>query len=103
MQSSDSRILEAILEIRSWVRAAAYSSVKASLETALPDAKSRTAYQMLDGSKSMEQVRTACRMSPNAVVALANRCTSMGLMEAREGKKRVRIFDLSDFNLSDVD
>lgn len=38
-------------------------------------------------------------MSPNALVALAQRCTSMGLMEAKEDKKRVRLFDLNDFGL----
>jgi hypothetical protein len=100
---SEEKFFEAVLEIRNWIRAAAYSPVKASLEVALPDAKSRMAYQMLDGSASMEQVRIACKMSPNAVVALANRCTSMGLMEARPDKKRVKLFDLSDFGLVDAD
>ena len=47
----------------------------------------------------IEQVRVACKMSPNALVALAQRCTSMGLMEAKEDKKRVRLFDLNDFGL----
>jgi hypothetical protein len=70
------------------------------LEEALPDAKSRAAYQMFDGTVSVEQVRTACRMSPNAVVALTARCVSMGPMEANADKKRVRLFDLNDFGLS---
>jgi hypothetical protein len=69
------------------------------LEAALPDAKSRTAYQTLDGTASMDQVRIACKMSPNALVALANRCVSMGLMEVNREKKRVRLFDLADFGL----
>lgn len=95
----DEKLLEAILEIRNWIRAAAHSPVKASLEAALPDDKSRKAYQMHDGSMSIEQIRIACKMSPNAVVALTNRCTSMGLMEIRQDKKRIRLFDLSDFGL----
>jgi hypothetical protein len=53
---------------------------------------------MMDGNKSREQIRTACKTSPNAVLALAQRCTSMGLMEIREGK-RVRLFDLADFGM----
>jgi hypothetical protein len=57
------------------------------------------AYQMLDGSASMDQVRIACKMSPNALVALASRCTSMGLMQVNQDKRRVRLFDLSDFGL----
>jgi hypothetical protein len=100
---SDEKFLEAILEIRNWIRAAAHSPVKASLEAALPDLKSRTAYQMLDGNASMEQVRIACKMSPNGLLALANLCTSKGLMEVNADKKRVRLFDLLDFGLIDAD
>ena len=100
MQSED-RLLEVLVEIRNWIRAAARAPVKNSLEAALPDSKSRMAYQLLDGSRSMDQVRVACKMSPNALVALAGRCTSMGLMQVNEDKKRVRLFDLIDFNLID--
>ena len=58
----------------------------------------RAAYQMFDGTVSVDQVRAACKMSPNAVVALTpTRCVAMGLMEANEQKKRVRLFDLNDF------
>jgi len=98
-KQTEETLLEVLVEIRNWIRAAARNPVKASLEEALPDAKSRTAYQMLDGSKSMDQVRVACKMSPNALVALANRCLSMGLMEVNQDKKRVRLFDLTDFDL----
>jgi hypothetical protein len=54
---------------------------------------------MLDGSASMDQVRIACKMSPTGLIALANLRTSMGLMEVNQKKKRVRLFDLSDFGL----
>lgn len=54
---------------------------------------------MFDGTVSVEQVRTACKMSPNAVVALTARCLAMGLMEASADKRRVRLFDLNDFGL----
>jgi hypothetical protein len=47
----------------------------------------------------MDQVRITCKMSPNALVALANRCTSMGLMDVSQDKKRIRLFDLADFGL----
>lgn len=92
--------LAVLTEIRNWIRASSFGSVKGLLETALPDAKSRSAYQMMDGAATVEQIRIACRMSPNALVALAQRCTSMGLMELRADKKRVRLFDLSDFGLN---
>lgn len=103
MQKNEDEILSAILEIRNWIRAAAHAPVRGLLQSALPDEKSRKAYQMHDGSVSMEQIRIACKMSPNAVVALANRCTSMGLMEIKRDKRRVRLFDLSDFGLMDTD
>jgi hypothetical protein len=101
MQTGEEKLLEAILEIRNWVRAAAHGQVRTSLEAALPDAKSRQAYQMLDGSISLEQVRVACKISPNVAVALANRCIATGLMEIRDDKKRVRLFNLADFGLID--
>jgi len=98
-KQTEQKLLEVLVEIRNWIRAAAHGSVKTLLEAALPDPKSRTAYQMLDGSASMDQVRIACKMSPNALLTLANRCTSMGLMEVNQDKRRVRLFDLSDFGL----
>lgn len=96
---SDDKVLAVLTDIRNWTRAASYRSVKALLEEALPDAKSRSAYQMLDGASTMEQVRIACKMSPNGLVALAQRCTAMGLMELKDDKRRVRLFDLNDFGL----
>jgi hypothetical protein len=96
---SDPKALAVLSDIRNWIRAASYQSVKILLEKALPDSKSRDAYQMLDGTASMEQVRVACKMSPNGLVALAQRWTAMGLMEVKEDKKRVRLFDLTDFGL----
>ena len=100
---SDDKTLDVLTDIRNWVRAGAYGSVKKLLEAALPDTKSRSAYQMLDGTASMEQIRVACKMSPNALVALAQRCTAMGLMEISDAKKRVRLFDLADFGLINTD
>ena len=96
---SEDKLLAVLTDIRNWIRAASFQSVKTLLEKALPDSKSRDAYQMLDGSASMEQVRIACKMSPNVLVALAQKCEAMGLMETNEGKKRVRLFDLADFDL----
>lgn len=102
-KQSDEKLFEVLVDIRNWIRAAAHGPVKKSLEAALPDSKSRAAYQMLDGSVSLDHVRTTCKMSPNALVALASRCISMGLMEINQEKKRVRLFDLTDFDLVDVD
>lgn len=99
-KQSDDKLLEVLTEIRNWIRAAAHGPVGNLLEVALPDAKSRAAYQMFDGTVSVEQVRIACKMSPNAVVALANRCAAMGLMGVTAEKKRMRLFDLADFGLT---
>ncbi len=98
-KQNDDKLLEVLTDIRNWIRAAAHGPVKRLLEAALPDAKSRTAYQMFDGTVSVDEVRIACKMSPNAVVALAQRCQAMGLMEVNGEKKRVRLFDLADFGL----
>ncbi len=101
-KQNEDGLLEVLVEIRNWICAAAHDPVRRLLEAALPDAKSRTAYQMLDGTASMDQVRIACKMSPNGLVALANRCASMGLMDVNQDKKRVRLFDLADFDLIDA-
>ena len=97
---TDERILSVLTDIRNWIRAATYRPVRALLEEALPDEKSRAAYQMLDGAASTKQVRIACKMSPNAVVALTNRCIAMGIMDVNADNKRVRLFDLNHFGLS---
>jgi hypothetical protein len=102
-EQTEERLLEALIEIRNWVRVATRGQVGTALEAALPDAKSRLAYQMFDGSTSIEQVRVACKMSPNVAVALAGRCVSMGLMEITDEKRRVRLFDLNDFGLLNDD
>jgi hypothetical protein len=99
---SEDSVVAVLTDIRNWTRAASYSAVKALLQEALPEPKYRAAYQMLDGNASMEQVRIACKMSPNNLVALAQRCTSMGLMEMKTDKRRVRLFDLADFDLVDA-
>lgn len=98
-QNDNDKLLAILGDIRNWIRAAAHSPVRALLEETLPDTKSRTAYQMFDGKTSVEQVRIACKMSPNAVVALTSRCVALGLMESNADKKRVRIFDLKDFGM----
>jgi hypothetical protein len=98
---SEGKLLEVLLEIRNWVRLAAHAPAKAMLKAELPDKKSRAAYQMLDGAASMDQVRIACKMSPNGLLALANRCVAAGLMEVNADKKRVRLFNLADFGLLD--
>jgi len=98
-EQSDGALLSVLTEIHIRIRAATYRPVRALLEEALPDAKSRQAYQMFDGSVPYSQVHKACKMSPNAVVALTARCTAMGLMEVNAEKKRVRYFDLHEFGL----
>jgi hypothetical protein len=98
-KQGDENLLAVLIDIRNWIRAAAHRPVQAMLEEALPDAKSRSAYQMFDGTMSVDQVRTSCKMSPNAIVALTAHCGAMGLMEANADKKRIRLFDLNDFGL----
>jgi hypothetical protein len=98
-KETDDALLAVLSDIRNWIRAAAHKPVHALLQETLPDAKSRAAYQMFDGRVSVEQVRAACKMSPNAVVALTARCAALGLMESNTEKRRVRLFDLRDFGL----
>jgi hypothetical protein len=96
----DNEVGQILREILNWTRAASFHSVKALLQEALPDSKSRSVYQMSDGAKTTEQIRVACKVSPNYVVSLTQKCVSMGIMEQKPDKKRVRLFDLSDFGLN---
>jgi len=96
---TDDKILDVLTDIRNWIKAGTYSAVRKTLEAALPDKKTRAAYQMFDGTATIEQVRAACKMSPNSLVALTQRCTSVGLMGVTGDKKRARLFDLNDFGL----
>ena len=96
----DAEALSVLREILNWTRASSFHSVKALLQDALPDTKTKLVYQMSDGTKSVEQIRIACKVSPNAVVTLTQKCVSMGIMEQREDKKRIRLFDLNDFGLN---
>ncbi len=96
---SDENLLAVVTDLRNWVRAASHGSVKALLETVLPDAKTRAAYQMSDGKTPIAEIRTGCKMSPNDVVALQSRCVSLGLMEVTTENRRRRLFDLQDFGL----
>ena len=98
--NGDTEVLQTLKEILNWTRAASFHSVRALLEEALPDTKSRSVYQMSDGVKTTEQIRVACKVSPNYVVTLTQKCVSMGIMEQKPDKKRVRLFDLSDFALN---
>lgn len=100
--SVDAELLSVLKDIRNWLRAAAHRPVQELLEDALPTSKARTAYQLFDGTRSIDQVRVACKMSPNAVVALTARCIALGLMETTAGNKRIRLFDLKQFDI-DVD
>jgi len=99
---SEDATVALLTEIRNLVRASSYSAIKALLQSALPDPQSRTAYQMLDGTKTTEQVRIACKMSPNKLIASAQKWTSMGLMEFGPEKRRKRLFDLTDFGLIEI-
>jgi hypothetical protein len=96
---SDDSTNSILSDIRNWIRAASYPVVKNLLAGALPDQQTRRAFQMLDGNATSEQVRIACKMSPNKLVALTQKWTSMGLMEATADKKKRRLFDLQDFDL----
>jgi len=96
---TDDSVVGILVEIRNWIRAASFTSIKSLLETALPDTQSRLAYQLLDGFATLEHVRVVSKMSPNKLVALTQRWTSMGLMEVTNDKKKKRLFDLADFGL----
>lgn len=85
-------------EMLKWIRAGSFSQVEHMLLTALPDSRKRIAYQAIDGSHTIDNVKKAAGMGYKAVNDLIDRCIAMGLMEKVDGKPR-RSFDLRDFGL----
>src|SRR5437016_7993214 len=98
----DSESLATLKEILNWVRVGAYPTVKHLLEEALPDAKSRQAYQMTDGSNGSRLICRVCKIGKNTLPALQARCVALGLMADADGRK-MRIFDLASFGMLEGD
>lgn len=98
---SDTQLLAVLTDIRTWIRAAAYSNVKTLLQEILVDGQSRQAYQMCDGANSRDTICKVCRMGKNTLPALQSRCIASGLMMDKDGRK-IRLFDLTDFGLLDA-
>jgi hypothetical protein len=96
---AEDSVVSLLIEIRNWIRAASFTSIRSLLETALPDSQARSAYQALDGTATLEQVRITAKISPNKLVLLTQKWVSMGLMEITPDKKKKRLFDLTDFGL----
>lgn len=98
MSDTNAALLATMQEIRNWVRAAAYPGVRKLLEEALPDGKSRQAYQMTDGKNSRDAVCKSIKLGTLTYQALQQKCVSQGLMTESDGR-RYRLFDLNDFGL----
>lgn len=86
-------------EMLRWIRASAFPNVQAMLESAMPEEKHRVAYQAIDGSHTINGVKSVAGLGHQAVVELINRCVSMGLMERDDKGRATRSFDLLDFGL----
>ena len=87
-----------LTDIRNWIRVAAFPNVKRMLEDALPDSKSRHAYQMCDGKNSRDAICKTVKLGTATFHALQERCAALGLISEIGGKKR-RLFDLRQFGL----
>lgn len=95
---SESNEVVLLTEIRNWVRAAAYPTVKELLKEALPDAAMRQAYQMCDGKNTRDAICKTCKIGKSTLPEMQDRCLALGLMKETDGKK-IRLFDLRDFCL----
>ena len=82
-----------------WTRASAFAGVENMLARALPDIRSRTAYQATDGIRSSKEIMAASGMGFSKLTELWTRSVAMGLMEDLANGKRKRLFDLRDFGL----
>lgn len=91
--------LQVLNEILVWTRVGFYGTAKQMLGDVLNSDKKKLAYQLADGTRTGESIRTEVKMSPNDLSDLFKQCTNLGLMKVGEAGKRERLFDLSNFNL----
>lgn len=96
---NEASVLNTLNELLKWIKASSYSNVESLLRNALPDSKSRLAYQLTDGTKSVKELLASAKIGQATLYTLYKRCTSMGLMEELPNGKRKRSFDLADFGL----
>ncbi|MBC7784595.1 MAG: hypothetical protein H7144_12225 [Burkholderiales bacterium] len=97
MAIEQQQIAADIRELLVWTKAANFIAVRSLLREVLSDEKSKMIYQLSDGTRSVDEIRKACKASPNSVSELQQKCLLMGLMSTTESGKRVRLFDLSMF------
>ena len=91
-----------LTEILHWIRASSHSTVGGALKQALPSDNMRRAYQALDGTRTVKDVKKECGIGSNTINELIGRCCAMGLMERQDGLPTKRLFDLRDFDLLPV-
>lgn len=91
--------LPILSEILVWTKVGFYGTAKQMLADVLSSDKKKLAYQLADGTRTGESIRTEVKMSPNDLSDLFKQCTNLGLMKVCEGGKRERLFDLSNFGL----
>lgn len=96
---NQTELTDLIRDLSKWVRVACFAPVKQILEQALPDEKSRRVYQMSDGEGTIDSIRKSCKVSPNIVVEIQQKCVALGLMESVQGGRKRRLFNIDDFGL----
>lgn len=97
--SGNENSLDVLREILVWTKVGFFGTAKKTLEEVLNSEKKRVAYQMADGTRSLESIRLEVKMSPNDLTELFKVCCNVGLMKTLDGGKRQRLFDLSQFGL----
>ena len=95
MENESVRLLREILK---WTKVGYFDRVKSMLERILDSEKKRLAYQAMDGTESIEVIKTRLQMGKSVVIDLYRKCENAGLMEQVDGKRN-RLFDLADFDL----
>lgn len=95
---ADDATLKVLNEILAWTRVGFYGTAKAMLEEVLDSDKKKLAYQAMDGSKTIDAIKTEVKMSKGDVIDLYRKCEHVGLMAQVDSKRR-RLFDLTSFGL----
>lgn len=96
MDSTD-KILQ---ELLNWTKVGFYASVKGMLSDVLNTENKRLAYQLADGTRGRDAIKTAAGMGSDSVTELFRQCVNLGLMDVNLDNKRRGLFNLDNFGLA---
>jgi transposase len=97
--TTNSRIEQLLEEQLRWLRAAAMSSVRETVATALNTTKLRRAYELCDGTSKSNEIAARVGISKQAFSGWTRRWRNLGIAYEVEGRRVRHLISLSALEL----